>query len=63
MDLNSIEETIFIMFREDIRHIYSKWNNFLEETGYINAPISVCNNMIRLSEIFEDMDRKLDCEK
>jgi len=59
----SAEEAIFIMFREDIRHIYSKWEQFMEEDEHDNAPHSVCNNLLRLSDILMDMDRKLDCEK
>ena len=58
----SAEEAIFIMFREDVRHIYSKWNEFFEQDEYDNVPTSVSNNMIRLGDIFMDMDRQLDCE-
>lgn len=56
------EETVFILFREDLKNFINKWEMLFNKVGYSNVPIDSANALCSMESALKHTDYKIKCE-
>lgn len=55
------EETIFILFREDLKNFMNKWEMLFNKVDYSNVPIASANALCQMKSVLKHTDYKIKC--
>lgn len=55
-------ETLFIVYREELKVLVKKWETIFNTIGYLNVPTSVANSLISLRDAFKGVNYTIPCE-
>ena len=62
MDIDA-EETLFIVYREELKTIVNKWKTIFNTIGYLNVPTSVANSFLSIKDALSQVDYTIPCEQ
>lgn len=56
-------ETLFIVYREELKVLVKKWETIFNTIGYLNVPTSVANSSLALKNALSQVDYTIPCEQ
>ena len=62
MDIDA-EETLFIVYREELKTIVNRWTTIFNTISYLNVPTSVANSFLSIKDALSQVDYTIPCEQ